>query len=106
MLEILEIRLAPATFVNPFTVQYVEPDGDLVEVSSSVATFRENLRGFVFESSGVGEELVELNLRASAAGGRFKISVVEQGPEGDGAVAVGKINADIDLGVVRVNGSL
>ena len=43
LIEFLEPRIAPATFINAFVVTFTDVDGDLVKVRSSKPIFHDDL---------------------------------------------------------------
>ena len=107
LIELLEPRIAPATFVNAFVVTYTDVDGDLVKVKSSKPIFHDDLREFTFTPGSEGEELSELLLKPSASGADLKVKVIETGTSGDGAVNVRLIHATgVDLRSVSIEGAL
>ncbi|MHA3772724.1 beta strand repeat-containing protein [Verrucomicrobiota bacterium sgz303538] len=106
MLELLESRIAPASLVNPKTVEFTDVDGDVVHVLLSQPLFDKAMHGFTFEPSGEGERLVSLALPPSATGVSLSIFVIKQSAEGDGAVNVGVISSLTDLAAVKIEGGL
>lgn len=107
LIELLENRIAPATFVNAFVVTYTDGDGDLVKVKSSKPIFHEDLGLFTFVPGGEGEELRELNFKPAASGTDITIKVIETGASGDGAANVGLIHSSgVDLRSLTIEGAL
>lgn len=106
VIEPLEPRIAPATLLNPKTVQYTDPDGDTVLVKTSHGSW-DLANDFVFGSSAAGgESLLKMNLTGKPKFLGANISVMASGP-GDGLAAVGFIDAtDLNLGSVVVDGDL
>jgi hypothetical protein len=106
LVERLEQRIAPATFVNPTTVTYFDSDGDLVTVHANKAIFDPALTGFTFS----GGQLERLVLGQSAAGVALTFTAKSQGLVGDGHVDVGAIDATggggVDLGAISIDGDL
>jgi hypothetical protein len=114
IVEPLELRIAPATLVNPTTVTYTDTDGDLVTVKISKGAFDGTIGGapsindFVFANSGAGEQLrlILIDDEYEFAGAKLTITATPAGG-GDGMVDIGFIDAsDIDLRGVTVDGDL
>lgn len=106
LIELLESRIAPATFVSPYAVTYTDVDGDLVKIKSSKPLFPDH-SGLTFTPSGEGEELTMWSLGRSAADAALKVKVIETGTSGDGSVNVGFIDASgVDLQSVEIEGAL
>ena len=109
-LEELENRLVPtASLLNPQTVIWTDVDGDSCSAQISKGSFA--LDDFTFVSSGLGQQLEEIDLTQSdvvgVAGANLVINATQVPPVGDGLVNVGYINATgIDLNVVVVSGDL
>src|SRR4030095_5320307 len=105
--EPLEVRIAPATLVNPGTVTFTDVDGDTVVVKITRCAF-DLATDFEFQDMGGGREQISLlNLSSEFAGAQVKVAVTKRGAEGDGLVNVGYINANtIDLASISVQGDL
>src|SRR5262245_56852478 len=111
-IEPLELRIAPATLVNPTTVTYTDVDGDLVTVKISKGAFQDPAHplfgtdDFTFMNIGVGEQLQIVNLSDDGSdfqGANLTITAVRGPMGGDGRANVGHLNsAGRDLGVVTV----
>jgi hypothetical protein len=106
IIEILESRIAPASFVNASTITYTDPDGDLVTVHATKPIFDAAFTGFTF----VGNQLERLVLGANAKGVSLSFTAKAQGLVGDGHVDIGAIDASggggIDLGAILIDGDL
>jgi len=106
--EPLEVRIAPATLVNPTTVTFTDVDGDDVTVKITKGTL-DLAQNFVFAASGAGEQLRALVLTdAEFAGTNITITAKRNATNGgDGFVNVGHVNATgRDLGAVSIAGDL
>lgn len=99
-IELLEPRIAPATM---FT--YTEADGDLVKASFSIA-----FSGGIFTApSTTAAEQTRFHVDDLPAhdGLNITIAVIKRGPDGDGFVQYGKIDAPgVNLGSVTIVGDL
>lgn len=117
-IEPLELRIAPATLVNPATLTYTDIDGDKVTVTASTGAFvfanppngTAFTDTFVFTApnaiGGQQLQLVDLRQGSGFQGADLTFSVVKAG-SGDGLAAVGLILATgIDLGKINVKGDL
>jgi hypothetical protein len=105
--EELEPRLAPANF------QFLDVDGDVVTVTCSKGTNADLQAATHLQATGfLVAQLTELDVSSTTwgnvfAGAIINISVTKLGPQADGLVNVGWINATgIDLGAVNVKGDL
>jgi hypothetical protein len=120
MLEPLESRIAPATFVNANVVTYTDIDGDHVTIISSLPIFSNGTSGNAnsilhFSAGSVNGsnttpqqlQLVDLTGLSSqqVAGDSISITAVKAGG-GDGYVNVGYIDSSYALGNVTVHGDL
>src|SRR5262245_60672114 len=115
-IEQLESRLAPATLLNPTTLNYTDVDGDAVTVHVSKGSFTlSNPNGgpsddFTFVNSGLGQQLQLIDF--SDDGGKFAhanltITATRTNLGGDGLVNVGYLNSlGFDLGAVSIHGDL
>jgi hypothetical protein len=120
MLEPLESRIAPATFVNAHIVTYTDIDGDHVTVTSSLPIFTSGANGnvntiFHFSTGAVDgsnttpQQLQTINLHALGAkqvGGDNISITVQKVSGGDGYANVGLIESSYGLGHVTVQGDL
>ena len=119
-IEPLEPRIAPATLINPRTVQYTDSDGDLVTVSVSKGAFVFPYQ-FVMTPSGIGEYLDTLKFYGQKEFNKANLTITAEPTElgGDGKVNIGLIAASrlshgtftfvregIQLGKVIVDGDL
>ena len=108
--EELENRLVPtASLLNSQTVIWTDVDGDSCSAQISKGSFA--LDDFTFVSSGLGQQLEEIDLTqgdvSGVAGANLVINASRVAPIGDGLVNVGYIKATgIDLNVVVVSGDL
>jgi len=105
-LQSLEVRDIPSvSIVNARTAKFIDVDGDVVIVKTSVGTLTSSL--FTAISSGAGEQLQRLNL----SGGGFErtnlaITAIRTAT-GDGLVNIGFIDSTgHDLGSVSITGDL
>jgi hypothetical protein len=121
-LERLESRIAPATLLNPRTVQYLDGDGDLVTIKISKGFFDDPqdagqadfdfvpyFPGTLDPELAQREQLRVLDLRDDTVldGTNITITAVPRSAGGDGTVSIGYIDArNIDLGAVVVRGDL
>lgn len=115
VLEELESRLAPATFVDAATVTYKDPDGDLVQIRLSepllvdAATADQVCHfdvGSVDGSNATRQQLQELNLSTLGVDG-LDVAVTVARRSGNGRADLGYLNAaGFDLGDVRIEGDL
>lgn len=121
MLERLEDRIAPATFVNGHIVTYNDVDGDHVTIHSSRPIFIDTgaspnvdtllifNTGTVNGSNTTPQQLQEMDLLSLAstvvAGDNISITV-QKVPGGDGLANVGAIESNFALGHVVVQGDL
>jgi hypothetical protein len=102
-IELLEPRIAPAGIVY----NYIDVDGDAVTVKISKGTLADVI--FSKASSGVGEQLLKIDLGANPVfqGANITITAHPVNGAGNGKVNVGYIKAfDIDLHNVTVGGDL
>ena len=121
LVECLESRLAPATFVNATTVTYQDVDGDNVTIRSTSPIFSAaNVNSntvLVFDSVAVGNatpqqlQLIDLtspNVAVNPAGDSLTITAKRDPVTGgDGFVNIGYINAaGINLNQVTIHGDL
>ncbi len=100
--------MAPAVLLNPRTVRYTEPDGDLVTVTISKGSF-DLLGNFTFSPAGSGEQLQRISLAADGAefAGASLAIFAQRSSHGDGLADLGYLDArGIDLTSVRVSGDL
>lgn len=107
-LEPLESRIAPATLISSTQVQYTDPDGDLVTVTTTRGTFDDptavGQTMWTFVASGAGELLQALELGSDRD---FRSAVLTIAVEGAATADVGFIDAsDIDLKEISVDGDL
>ncbi len=100
MIEPLETRIAPASFVT-----YTDIDGDLVKVTTSAGPL--DLNDLTIVPIGVGGQLRSLTITDAGFAGANIIFTVTKVATGDGLAHVGSINATgVDLGNVTVKGDL
>lgn len=116
-IEPLEPRIAPATLLNPRTVQYTDSDGDTVTVTISKGAFVFPYQ-FVMTPSGIGEYLDTLKFYGQKEFNKANLTITAEPSElgGDGKVNIGLIAASkprrfwsidgIQLGEVVVDGDL
>lgn len=116
-IEPLEPRIAPATLLNPRTVQYTDSDGDTVTVTVSKGKFVFPYQ-FVMTPSGMGEYLDTLKLYGQNEFNKANLTITAEPSAlgGDGKVNIGLIAASIprrfepirgiQLGNVVVDGDL
>lgn len=104
-LEVLEDRIAPAGLAT-----FVDVDGDVVTVKSSVGTslaLQAAVTAAVGGDNLTPSQMQTLTLGSPFAGGAIKISVTGKASGGDGMVNVWAIDATgIDLASVEVRGDL
>ncbi len=116
MLEPLEDRIAPATFVNTHIVTYTDVDGDHVTVKSSNPLFtKSNANNILTFSTGsvdgasTPQQLQEINLTSLGsnivAGDSISVTVQQAGG-GNGLANVGFIDSNFALGHVLIQGDL
>lgn len=106
-LESLEQRIAPATLINPKTVEFTDAEGDIVHVTVSKGEL--SLSNFSFTALGEGRETLDtLTLGSIFSGTNLTVSVFTAGSgEGSGHAEIGSINAaNIKLGTVAIAGDL
>lgn len=133
-IEPLEIRIAPATILNPYTVTFQDVNGDtaIVKISNPLfknATAAGNILLFTdsngnsihetFTGNGTAENLAEINLLgvAAAQGMNISVKVIPTVGVGVGQVNVGEIAAanfsvpfqvsqEVPLGSIYIQGNL
>ncbi len=103
--ETLEDRIAPAAVFF-----YTEPDGDKIQVKTSVGNSAGLFLSAKFDTGGAQKILQKLDLTTFSgefARADVSISVLKRGATGDGLATVGAIKAsNMDLGNVSVQGDL
>jgi hypothetical protein len=112
-IEPLEIRIAPATLVNPQTVTYTDVDGDDVTVKTTKGTFVLGANILFIDADpgpDVREQLQLIDMQNSMTFAGASITITAKrslANGGDGLVNVGFIDASgTDLGAVTVDGDL
>ena len=115
MLEPLESRIAPATFINAHIVTYTDVDGDRVTVYSSHPLFTsanvDSILTFSASGATTPQQLQEINLASTsvaaniAAGDNISVTAQKVGG-GVGVANVGLIESSFALGNVLVQGDL
>ncbi|MEA2830143.1 MAG: hypothetical protein QOF22_891 [Bradyrhizobium sp.] len=109
MIELLESRIAPATFVSATTATYTDVDGDSVTVKFSAAILTSGNVNTILTETGNGLQTIDLTSVAGAASGsNITLTAVRSAVNGgDGFANVGYINGtNIDLGVISIDGDL
>lgn len=112
MIERLESRIAPASFVNAKTVTYTDTDGDLVSVKLSQPLFTQTNAETVFQFDSAfaetgPQQLQLVNLATLATNGLTLKVISKIAGNGDGLAAVGEVNsAGFDLAKVVIDGDL
>jgi hypothetical protein len=104
IIEPLEPRIAPAVFAT-----YIDPDGDLIRVTSSKGT-QADIDAAIMDriNEGAGQRLNVLNLTSAVfEGADISIIATPKTSQSDGFVVVNRINATgRDLGKVIIDGDL
>jgi hypothetical protein len=102
-LEPLETRIAPAGILT-----FTDVDGDVVTIKTSKGTDAQLAAAVVREASGLGDQIVEINLTDPVfAGTNLSVTGKRANESGNGFVNVGFVNAaGNDLGKVNIKGDI